>query len=134
MENTEDNIIENKKKQTRIKPTKKDLYDNERLEILDKLNKILGITKDNYIIYLYDIENDKEINKKIYELESDVRKYFRVGNWGIFRKESMKGNHVVFAKSIYKEMNYSVISTPVHIKRDNKVINTTKYTILKIEN
>lgn len=127
MENN--NIIASNKKH---RSTKKDLYKKEQEEILNKINTILGIDKDNNIIYLYDIENDLTKKKLIFDLLDDIKKVFKIGSWGFFKKEICQENHFLLCKTIYKEMGYQIISKPLDIVRNNEKIRTTKYTIGKI--
>lgn len=123
------NNIEPKK--TKIRSTKKDLYKKEQEEILNKINTILGISKDNNTIYLYDIENDESKKEQILALSDDVRKYFKTSNWAFYKDEECKGNHVLLCKSIYKDMGYQIIGKAVDITRNNEKIRTTKYVIGK---
>jgi len=120
------------KKITRQRPTKKELYKKEREEILNKINSILGISKDNNNIYLYDIENDEEKKQKILALSEDVKKYFKAGDWGVFKTELCKNNAILLFKSIYKEINYQILAKNAYIKRNDVKINTREYTIGKI--
>jgi len=123
-----------KSKITKKRSTKKELYKKERKEILNKINKILGINEDNNIIYLYDIENDENKKEQILALSESVKKYFKAGNWALYRDEESKDNHFLLCKSVYKEMDYSVTSRNSAIKRNNVRIQTPKYTISKINN
>lgn len=68
------------------KPTKKELYQKERHEVLTKLNQIVGINEANNIIYLYDIDNSLDKQKQISDLSDDVKKYFKCGTWAYFAK------------------------------------------------
>ena len=124
------NNIEPKK--TKIRSTKKDLYKKEQEEILNKINTIFGISKENNTIYLYDIENDESKKEQILALSDDVRKYFKTSNWAFYKDEECKGNHVLLCKSIYKDMGYQILSKNAHVKRNNTKINTKEYTIGKI--
>ncbi len=131
--NKDDNINESKKpKITKNRSTKKDLYKKEQEDILNKINTILGISKDNNTIYLYDIENDDDKKNQILALSDDIQKYFKAGNWSFYRDEECKGNHVLLCKSIYKDMGYQIIGKAVDITRNNDKIRTTKYIIGKI--
>ena len=56
------------------KPTKKELYHDERHNVLDRLNAILDISDSNNIIYLYDIDNSPDRQKQINDLADDVKK------------------------------------------------------------
>ena len=131
--NKDDNINESKKpKITKNRSTKKDLYKKEQEDILNKINTILGISKDNNTIYLYDIENDDDKKNQILALSDNVKKYFKTSNWAFYKDEECKGNHVLLCKSIYKDMGYQIISKNAYIKRNDTKINTKEYTIGKI--
>ena len=121
-----------KPKITKNRSTKKDLYKKEQEEILNKINTILGINKDNNTIYLYDIENDETKKAQILALSEDVQKYFKAGDWGFYKTEACKYNHVLLCKSIYKEMGYKILSKAIDISRNNEKIRTTQYIIGKI--
>ncbi len=125
-----DNNI-NKPKITKNRSTKKDLYKKEQEEILNKINTILGISKDNNTIYLYDIENDNNKKEQILGLSDDVKKYFKTSNWAFYKDDECKGNHVLLCKSIYKDMGYQVLGKALDITRNNEKIRTTKYVIGK---
>lgn len=126
--------IDKKEIKQRIKPTKKEFYKKERQDILDKINNIIGINSNNNYIYLYDIENDNKKKESILALSDDVKKYFKMGNWAFYKDVECQNNHVLLCKSIYKDMDYQIISKPMDIQRDNKKIRTTRYTICKIKN
>ncbi len=128
---SKDNNI-NKPKIIKNRSTKKDLYKKEQEEILNKINNILGINKDNNTIYLYDIENDINKKEQILALSDDIQKYFKAGDWGFFKTDICKNNHVLLCKSIYKDMGYQILSKNTHIKRNDNKINTKEYTIGKI--
>lgn len=127
------NIIEaSNKKIIKNRSTKKDLYKKEQEVILNKINIILNINKDNNTIYLCDIENDQNKKKLIFDLLDEIKKVFKTGSWGFFKKEICKENHFLLCKTIYKEMGYQIITKPIDITRNNEKIRTTKYTIGKI--
>lgn len=125
-------IKESKPKIIKNKSTKKELYAKEQEGILNKINKILGISNDNNIIYLYDIENDEEKKKQILDLSDSVKKYFKSGDWGVFKTPQCMNNHMLLCKSIYKAMDYQIISKAIDIVRNNEKIRTTRYTIGKL--
>jgi uncharacterized membrane protein YgaE (UPF0421/DUF939 family) len=57
-------------------PKNVDKYDNERNELLQKLYNILEITPDNNNFSLKELDENIEKQKKIIELENDIKKYF----------------------------------------------------------
>ncbi len=130
----DNNAFESDNKIKRNRPCKKEIFKDEQIEILNKINKILGITKDNNIIYLYDIENDEKKKKEIFDLLEDIKRVFKTGSWGFFKKEVCSNNHFLLCKTIYKEFGYEILTKPLDIIRENKKIRTTKYTIGKFTN
>lgn len=54
---------------------KSELYKKEQEEMCDKIIEILDLPETNTIT-LYELDNDKEKQKKIIELIPDIRKYF----------------------------------------------------------
>lgn len=106
MENIKINTVDTVYK----KPTKKELYTDERLDLLNRLNLILGISETNNIIYPHLIDENKQ--KQILELEDDVKKYFKYGNWAYFSKAFDPNRpYISFIRSIYKDMGFKLIST-----------------------
>lgn len=132
-----DNIINeskskiiNKVKIPYKKQTKKELYSQERLNLLNKLNNILGVTNTNNIIYLYDIDNFPEKQKQIDDLKYDIKKYFKCGTWSYFTKEGSR-QYLSLIRCFYKEMGYDVTSSYKKFTRDDKRITGKVYIIHK---
>ena len=89
--NDNDNKQENKPKRTRNKLTKKQQFSNERAELIQQLNNIIGIDDKKNWVYLYDLEHNEEILKSIKELEKQISKYHKCGMWGYFSNDVKKG-------------------------------------------
>ena len=126
--NNEDNKVKNLG--GRLK--KADKYKNERLEILNKLNNILGITEDNNKFLLYDIDNNEDKQKEIIGLASDIEKYFSCSGWSYFSKDLQDNRkYMSLMRSIYKQFNYNLYVKSVIISKDNKKIKTQQYSVFK---
>lgn len=101
------------------KKTKKDLYSTERLDVLNKLNKIININDDNKIINPYNLDNDIEIQNQIFSLIPDIKKFFKYGAFPYFcRKEYNNRQYLSLIKSIYKDMGFNIVSTQKSILID----------------
>ena len=115
MINVEPNLDNSKHKiKTRghKKLTKQQLYPKERLELLDRLNQILGINASNNIIYTHQVNTNQDIQKQILELETDVKKYFKCSRWAFFSQAfNPPVRYMSLIKSVYKDMGYKLIST-----------------------
>lgn len=110
--------------------TKKELYSQERSDLLNKLNNIVGITENNNIIYFYDLDNSSEKQKQIDDLKYDIKKYFKCGTWSYFTKEGNR-QYLSLIKSIYRDMEYHVYNSQMNFTRNNKSIKGGIYIICK---
>jgi hypothetical protein len=114
------------------RPKKSVLFQDERAEILIKLNNILGITDKNKMFYLCDIDNDENKKDQIMSLKDDVVKYFSNKDHAIFRKDLKKElprPFISLVRSIYKEMKINTVVASKQVKRDGKDVYTVMYFI-----
>lgn len=86
--------------------TKKEKYEKEQMEIVERLNEILGLSETNKFI-LEDLKMDKEKQGKIIGLEEDVKKYFACRGWACFNKE-VDNKWLSLLRSIYKSSGYEL--------------------------
>jgi hypothetical protein len=109
----------------------KDIYLNERLQVVDKLNIILELdaNKDNFI--LFELENNEDKQKQIYGLENDIKNYFKYSTWGYFNAKYKKKGYMSLLRSIYKNMGYNILHKSYKIKKENQVIHSKIYYIIK---
>lgn len=108
------------------RPTKINKYKKERDDILEKLNKILGISNTNNIFYICDLTEDKQ--KEICDLKDKVKKYFEVSAYKIFSK-NVKREYLSLIKIIYIQNSIEFIHSKKKVERDGKKINTAFYLI-----
>jgi hypothetical protein len=101
--------IEKKGKHPGGRPAKKYKYENERNNIITKLNEILGITNTNNIFYLSDIDNDVNKQNQIIDLENDSKLYLNSCCWSYFTKDLKTRKYLSLLRSIYKDMKYDMI-------------------------
>lgn len=116
------------------RPPKEVKYKKEREDIVAQFDKILGLTKENRMIYVCDIESNDEIQEKLMEYKDDVKKYFHGATRSIFRKETKNDTKRPFMsliRCVYTDMNYDVLKLDKSVKRDDKKIMTTCYYITK---
>lgn len=94
------------------KPTKKEYYKQERDLLICELNKIIGIDSDNYKIFLYEIENNENIDKYLSDNIDKIRKFYKTGKWSYFSNDILKGkdNWIGLLRSLYSDSNYEIIS------------------------
>jgi len=121
----DDNSIE---KNIGGRPKKAELFKKERLEILNNLNNILGITKNNNTFYIYDINEQKQ--KTINNMIDSIKKYFKGKSNAIFSKEGTDRIWLCIIKIIYKEMNIKMIHSNTVITRNNIKIKSGFYTLI----
>lgn len=95
----------------RNRPDKKTRFSKEREEIINKLNKLIGIDDKNNSIFLCELEKNTNLKTKIEEMLPEIKKYHKYGNWGYFSNDPIKGhnNHVALIRAIYNDNNYDVL-------------------------
>ena len=115
-------------------PKKVELFENERLEILKKIFKIIGITETNTYFSLKEIEENTTVQKEIMELVPSIKKYFNCGRWNCFIKKSLKSPVISIIRSVLKDMGYSIEYKTKQKKLENgKTIRLTVHYINKID-
>lgn len=95
--NSTDKVIKRRNKQ--------EMYDNERKKLLAELLDILKISENNKIFYVDDLDNSKILQKKILDLEMNVKKYFTCSSWPFFAKKNISKPYLSLLKSILKDMS-----------------------------
>ena len=132
--NSENNTLNEhiiKSKNLGGRPSKKNKYKNEREDILNKLNNILGLVDGKNIFYLYDLEHNETQMSQLMALKDDVEKYFTSKNCAVFKNDTPRKAHTSLIRLIYKEMHYDIIITNKTINRNNKTVHTVTYIIGK---
>lgn len=129
MDNIITNDISQKKK---IETLKHFRYVNERNELTQKLLKILNIDENNKTFCSFMLDNDKEKQQKILDLEPDVKKYFSTAHWSYYHKNSKAAErpYLSLAKSILKDMKIKVNKIRASIKYNNKFTTCTTYEVI----
>jgi hypothetical protein len=87
--------------------TKKEKFEKEQLEIVERLNSILGLNEKNNKFILEELKSDEEKQKQIIGLEEDVKKYFAYNRWAYF-KVGIQNEAISLMRSIYKNTGYDV--------------------------
>jgi hypothetical protein len=123
-----DDKIEVVKKNLGGRPKKSEKYKKERVEVLNKLNNILGVTETNKKFYMYDVDNDEAKQKAILDLKNDVEMYFTSKSYNVFVKsDEMQRNYLSLIKLIFKEMNIKLTHTIKTINRNDKSVKSGCY-------
>jgi hypothetical protein len=121
---TEKNENNNEVEKRKYLYKKDDKYGKEQKEILERLNKILGITETNDKFIVEEIDGGKQ--KEIKNMEAEVIQYYPCSIWPYFNKHTEK-KWTSFIKSIYKHGGYEFELTKKSI---NKKMQRT-YRIIK---
>jgi|688.fasta_scaffold71341_2 hypothetical protein len=135
-DNDNDNVKDSNNKSDKVKNLggrlkKADKYKTERLEILNKLNNILGITEDNNKFLLCDIDNNEDKQKEIIGLVSDIEKYFSCSSWTYFSKGIMGDRkYLSLIRSIYKEFKYDLYIKTILVTRNDKKFKAQQYAVV----
>lgn len=96
----------------RNKLTKKQQFKTERDEIINNLNNLIGINENNNCFFLYELEKKDEIKKYLVDNIENIKKYYKVGKWGFFSNDILKGkdNYIGLLRSLYLDSDYEIIS------------------------
>jgi hypothetical protein len=105
-------------------PKKVEQYKEERQDVFNKILKILNIDLvNNNMFSLHRIDENPEIQNKIYELEPEIKKYFIHSNWTCYKqKNEIKRRWLSLLKYLAKDLDYKLI--PMQLKSN---INKPKY-------
>lgn len=107
---------------------KSELYKKEQEEIVDKIISILDLeNKTEYT--LYELDQNKEIQKKIMELIPEIRKYYAFNNMkAIGEPNKRKRPWLSIIKNLLKS-KYTIESVDFRMMDNDVEIRTHKYKI-----
>lgn len=120
-------IIDDNKISTKGKP-KKVVFEKERIEILNKIKKILDLNENNNKFLMYDLENDEKKVKQICDLKADIGEYFGGKDRAAFVAENSKV-FLSLLKIVFKEMGIDCMRAQKRIKRGDKTICSSCYAL-----
>ena len=111
---------------------KSELYKKEQEEIVDKIIGILDLeNKKTYT--LYELDNNKEIQKQIMELIPEIRKWFSFnGMKAVGDPDKIKRPWLSIIKHLIKS-KYNMVSKDFQFTLDGKYIRTHIYSFVLIE-
>jgi len=116
----------------RNKPSKEEHYINEREEFLNELNNFLGINDDNNTLIYNKINNNNELKTFIINNEDKIKKFFKYGKWGYFRKYDDNTKDLgTLIKNIYKHEKYTIYTKRITLKENDTKINATQLIFYK---
>jgi hypothetical protein len=122
------NIKKTEMKNVGGRPKKSIKYKKEREDVMKKLNGILGITEENKMFYVCDIDDDKQ--KKISDMKDEIGEYFGGKHTLVFAGETdMKREFLSLIKTVYKEMGFTIIRKIKTVVRNDIKQRSTCYYI-----
>jgi len=113
------------------RPLKAVKYQKEQIEILNKLNNILGITETNDTFYLHTIDDDEIKKNQIIALLDDCKLYFTTGGWAVICKPAHVRRYLSIVRSIYKDMGYKLDAIMRTFKEGIKPVKRAGYVVSK---
>ncbi len=129
IDDIKDNIdidINKKNKYVKYKHLK---FKDERLEILKKIYNILDINENNREFKSHLLDLDELKQKQILDLDEDIKKYFKVAAWPAYKNLNTERRYLSLVKYILKDMDIKYESMGCKLKYENRLVNTTIYTI-----
>jgi hypothetical protein len=127
-----DNVNENGKREKK-RSTKKELYQEERKSIINKINDLLDVNENKNYVYLYDIENNDKIKEEINKMSEEVKKYFKVGNWNyyIIKNKGEKPLEIGLIRAVYRDEGWLMTTKEKQIERNGKKVRSIIYYLIK---
>lgn len=125
--NTSDSSNERKRR------TKKELFKNERDEIIKNLNELLDLNNNKNSVFYYELENNENVKEYVRNNIENIRKYFKTGTWGYFSNDPLKGqgNEVGLIRTLYTDCDYDIISKRKVVKISGEKKQTTELYFVK---
>jgi hypothetical protein len=108
----------------RGRKNKNENYMKERMEILNKLNGILGVSEGNNSFVAQEMNGDE-----VMKMMDDIKKAFNYSSWSYFVTKG-KGGEMSLVKSVYKEMGYVMDRKDIMENKKRKYV----YVVRKAEN
>jgi hypothetical protein len=105
-----DEISDNSKKKTRVRPTRIDKYKMERNNLINNLEILMNLTEKKRGILLYDLEQDILLKKYLKEKIPEIKKIFKCGCWNYFIQKEEDRNEIGLLKSIFKNEGFKILS------------------------
>lgn len=100
----------------------------------DKILDILKINQENRNFTLYDLDDNDDQLKRIYELEEMCEKYFAVKSWTHFRNKDKnklsKRSYLTLIRNIFDFCEIKYYNKQTSMMINNRVIYYMKYTVL----
>ena len=110
---------------------KSELYSKEQDEVIDKIIHILGITDENNMITLYEIDNNYTMKLQLMKLIPEIRKWFSFAHINpISNPDNYKRPYLTIIKQITKK-KWNIVSNFSHIRIGDDVFGTQKYIFTK---
>jgi hypothetical protein len=106
-------IIKSTKKKTKV-----DKFQKERVNFVNELEKIMGLTETKREVLLYDLENNNELKKYLKDKIADIQKFYNYYSWNYFKKKD--ASDIGLLKSIFKNEKYNIMNKQV-IKEINGI-------------
>ncbi len=100
-------MSEEKEVKVRASKKKNDIYKKEQEKVVERLNEILGIDESNNKFILEELKRDEERQRKIIELEEEIKRVFVYHDWPYF-KGIVENKWLSLLRSIYKNTNYEL--------------------------
>ena len=127
--NDDSNNVNNVKLKRQFVKLKHVKFKNERIDILRKIYQILNIDENNRIIKTHLLDLDDNMQKQILELDNDIKKYFKVAAWPAYKNLNTERRYLSIIKYVFKDLGITYESLTCKLKYQNKIVNTTMYTI-----
>ena len=109
---------------------KKIKFEKQQNSLFNDLLNILNYNNDN-VFYLYDLDNNKELQDNIMNLVDNIIKYYPSSNCNGINKKKCKRPYLSIIRYLVKYHNKNLFFMDYTLKiDDNKTVRTKKYKII----
>ena len=102
------NMNGKREKRTRNRPSKSEIFVEEREELIKELEKKIGLTEEKRMVLLYDLEHNNELKEYLKVKIPKIRKIYKCGCWNYFIQKEENRDEIGLLKSIFKNENYNI--------------------------
>ena len=114
------NMNGKREKRTRNRPSKSEIFVEEREELIKVLEKKIGLTEEKRMVLLYDLEHNNELKEYLKVKIPKIRKIYKCGCWNYFIQKEENRDEIGLLKSIFKNEKYELITKRIVSEREGE--------------
>jgi len=107
-------------------------YADEKKVISNRILELIGITDSNKIFYSHLLDENKDVQNEILNLDDEIKRIFPISTWNAYKpgNENMDRRYLSLIKYVLKATDVKFNSASLKMNYKGSTINTTVYTIV----